>query len=110
MANMALMSVSLDPDRDLRSETRVHGGSSLPLLQTVVALSGGERCTWIPRSDDGTLYVHRGRLLLEAEGLAWQGTAGDDLPEGSCAVVALEDTAVLVTTAALPGAERSMAQ
>lgn len=106
------MSASLDPDREVRSETRVHGGSSLPLLQTVVALSGGERWTWIPRSYDGTLYVLRGRLLLEAEGLAWQGTAGDliDLPDASCALVALEDTAVLVTTAALPGAEGSMAQ
>jgi len=99
MANKELIAASLDPDGEVRGEIRVHGGGMLDVLQTVIVLTGGARWTWLPRSYDGTLFVLRGRVLLESTGGAWQGTAGDllDLPEGLCGLVALDDAAVLVT-------------
>ena len=85
-----------------RSAVTVHGGREHHLRQTLVALAGGRALGEHESPDEGTLHVLHGRVRLRTGEETWEGEAGDfvKLPPERHDLEALEDSAILLTTAA----------
>lgn len=84
-----------------RSAGTVYGGHEHVLRQTLIALTAGTRLSEHENPGEATLMVLRGRVRLHSGQDAWDGAAGDLLviPPARHGVEAVEDCAVLLTTA-----------
>lgn len=84
-----------------RSAHTVYGGHEHVLRQTLIALTQGARLADHENPGEATIQVLRGRVLLSAEGNAWEGAQGTLLivPQARHALEALEDSIVLLTVA-----------
>jgi quercetin dioxygenase-like cupin family protein len=82
-----------------RSAETVYGGHEHALRQTVVAMTTGSSLDEHENPGEATLQVLRGRVLLSAGELSWEGRAGDLLivPDKRHALRAVEDAVVLLT-------------
>ena len=71
------------------------------LRQIVIALASGERLGEHENPGEATVHVLQGRVRLTTGDVAWEGSPGDLLivPAALHALVALEDSAVLLTVA-----------
>ena len=85
-----------------RSAVTLHGGREHHLRQTLIALAGGRSLGEHESPEEGTLHVLRGRVRVHAGEEPWEGEEGDfvRLPPERHDLEALEDSAVLLTTAA----------
>lgn len=85
-----------------RSARSVFGGRDRTLRQTVLALAAEHRLDDHESPGEATLLVLRGRVRLNSPSGAVEGAAGDYLPipEERHSLVALEDSAVLLTVVA----------
>lgn len=84
-----------------RSAETVYGGHEHMLRQTLIALHSGAELSEHENPGEATVLVLRGRVRLNAEGESWEGMAGDLLiiPGSKHSLVALEDSAALLTVA-----------
>ncbi|MCW3844013.1 cupin domain-containing protein [Micromonospora yasonensis] len=84
-----------------RSARTVHGGSTSPLRQTLIALVAGHALEEHASPGAATLQVLRGQVRLVAQDRSWPGSAGDLLviPDARHALHADEDSVVLLTVA-----------
>lgn len=84
-----------------RSAHTVFGGHEHVLRQTLVALRSGTSLDEHESPGEATLQVLHGRVRLTAGQDEWDGAAGDHLviPDSRHALLALEDSAVLLTVA-----------
>jgi len=84
-----------------RSSQTVHGGHEQVLRQTLIALVAGKSLGEHQTPGAATIQILHGRVRLTAGGTAWEGSAGDLLivPTGRHSLLALEDSAVLLTVA-----------
>lgn len=82
----------------------VVGGHERVLRQTVVGMIKGAELREHNNPGEATLHVLRGRVRLTSEGNAWEGRSGDllEIPNARHGVLALEDSAILLTVAKLP--------
>jgi len=82
-----------------RSAETVFGGHEHALRQTVLALTAGSSLDEHESPGDATIQVLRGRVLLKAGDVSWEGRTGDLLavPDSRHALEALEDSAILLT-------------
>jgi quercetin dioxygenase-like cupin family protein len=82
-----------------RSAETVYGGHEHALRQTVVAMTTGSSLDEHESPGEATLQVLRGRVLLSAGEVSWEGRAGDLLviPDSRHALQAVEDAVVLLT-------------
>jgi quercetin dioxygenase-like cupin family protein len=87
-----------------RAAQTVMGGHERILRQTVIAMTADSALSEHANPGEGTVYVLRGRVRLAAGGEAWEGRDGDLLiiPDAPHSLVALEDSAVLLTVAKRP--------
>jgi quercetin dioxygenase-like cupin family protein len=87
-----------------RAAQTVMGGHERVLRQTVIAMTADSALAEHANPGEGTVYVLRGRVRLAASGEAWEGRDGDLLiiPDAPHSLVALEDSAVLLTVAKRP--------
>lgn len=78
----------------------VHGAEGGPLRQILVTLAAGGELPEHDRPGEATLQVLRGRVRLCAAGRdAWEGCSGELLPDERHSVLALADSAILITIA-----------
>ena len=84
-----------------RSSRTVYGGHQRVLRQTVIALAAERMLDDHDNPGEATLYVLRGRIVLAAGDVSWDGSPGDLLvvPQTRHSVTALEDSAFLLTVA-----------
>lgn len=84
-----------------RSATTVFGGHEHTLRQTLIAIDAGRKLDEHSNPGEATVHVLRGRVVLAAGGVSWEGTNGDLLivPEAPHSLEALEDSVVLLTVA-----------
>ncbi|AEF40108.1 cupin domain-containing protein [Hoyosella subflava] len=84
-----------------RNTEILHGGSGHTLRQMVIALTAGEELSEHENPGEATLYVIKGRVQLQTEGVAAELGEGDFLvlPHARHSLDALDDSAVLLTTA-----------
>ncbi len=82
-----------------RSALTIHGGSARALRETVIALLSGHELAEHDSPGEATLQVLRGRVRVTSGDDAWEGGVGEHLiiPKARHALVALEDSAVLLT-------------
>jgi quercetin dioxygenase-like cupin family protein len=82
-----------------RSAETVYGGHEHALRQTVLALTAGSSLDEHESPGEATVQVMRGRVLLTAGDVAWEGRAGDLLvvPGTRHALEAIEDSVILLT-------------
>lgn len=82
-----------------RAAMTVVGGHERTMRQTVVALVAGATLAEHENPGEASVYVIRGRVRLDADGDAWEARSGDliEIPPKRHALVALEDSAVLLT-------------
>ncbi|MGH3801923.1 MAG: cupin domain-containing protein [Pseudonocardiaceae bacterium] len=82
----------------------VVGGHERVLRQTVIGLIEGSALGEHENPGEATVYVLRGRVRLVSGDNSWEGRTGDLLkvPDARHSVLALEDSAVLLTVAKLP--------
>ena len=75
------------------------GGHEHQLRQTVIALRAGEELSEHENPGEATLQVLRGRVLLKACDVSWNGSAGDlmTVPDALHSLDAVEDSVVLLT-------------
>ena len=87
-----------------RAAQTVVGGHERVLRQTVIAMIKDSALSEHANPGEGSVYVLRGRVRLAAGSEAWEGRDGDLLiiPDASHSLVALEDSAVLLTVAKRP--------
>ncbi len=87
-----------------RSAETVYGGHEHVLRQTVIAMRGGQTLSEHENPGEATVHVLHGHVRLVAGELSWDGKQGDLLvvPASPHSLVALEDSAVLLTVAKLP--------
>jgi quercetin dioxygenase-like cupin family protein len=87
-----------------RAAQTVMGGHERVLRQTVIALIKDSELSEHANPGEGTVYVLRGRVRLAAGQQAWEGRDGDLLivPDAPHSLVALADSAVLLTVAKRP--------
>ena len=88
-----------------RAAETVYGGHEHVLRQTVLALNAGASLSEHENPGEATVYVLSGRVRLTADGQAWDGRTGDlvVVPDKRHALEALEDSAILLTVAKVPG-------
>lgn len=86
-----------------RAATTVVGGHERALRQTVVALIAGAELAEHENPGEASVFVVRGRVRLDAGGDSWEARTGDlvEIPPKRHAVVALEDSALLLTVVPL---------
>ena len=84
-----------------RAADTVFGGHEKRMRQTVVALREGAEMAEHESPGEATLLVIRGRVRLSAGDVSWEPRTGDLLviPNSRHDLVALEDSAVLLTVA-----------
>lgn len=84
-----------------RSSQTVYGGHEHALRQTVIALAEGQSLHEHNSPGEATVYVLTGRVRLSAGDVSWEGVTGDliIIPAERHALLALEDSAVLLTVA-----------
>lgn len=84
-----------------RSSETVYGGHEHVLRQTLIALRAGAELSEHENPGEATVLVLRGRVRLNAGEESWEGMAGDLLivPDSKHSLVALEDSAALLTVA-----------
>lgn len=82
-----------------RSALTIHGGSARALRETVIALASGHELAEHDSPGEATLQVLRGSVRLTSGQDAWEGGVGEHviIPDARHALVALEDSAVLLT-------------
>lgn len=82
-----------------RSAVTVYGGHEKALRQTLIALVAGSRLDEHENPGDATVHVLLGRVTLASGADSWDGRAGDLIvvPPARHSLVAVEDTAVLLT-------------
>jgi quercetin dioxygenase-like cupin family protein len=87
-----------------RAAQTVMGGHERVLRQTVIAMTQDSALSEHANPGEGTVYVLRGRVRLAAGAEAWEGRDGDLLiiPDAPHSLVALQDSAVLLTVAKRP--------
>jgi quercetin dioxygenase-like cupin family protein len=87
-----------------RAAQTVMGGHERILRQTVIAMTQDSVLSEHANPGEGTVYVLRGRVRLAAGAEAWEGRDGDLLiiPDAPHSLVALQDSAVLLTVAKRP--------
>jgi quercetin dioxygenase-like cupin family protein len=88
-------------DASGRSSTTVHGGHERVLRQTLMAIAAGREMAEHRNPGDATVLVLRGRVRMTAGTDSWEGRQGDLLivPDAMHGLVALEDSALLLTVA-----------
>src|SRR6516164_2399195 len=86
-----------------RAAATVVGGHEKVLRQTVIALASGAALAEHENPGEASVHVLAGRVRLTAGQHSWEGRRGDLLmvPAASHSLVALEDSAVLLTVAKL---------
>lgn len=84
-----------------RAAQTVMGGHERVLRQTVIAMTQDSALSEHANPGEGTVYVLRGRVRLTAGKQAWEGRDGDLLiiPDAPHSLLALQDSAVLLTVA-----------
>jgi quercetin dioxygenase-like cupin family protein len=84
-----------------RSATTVYGGHEHVLRQTVIAIRAGMSLAEHENPGEATVHVLRGRVRLSSGEVSWEGRQGDLLvvPPAAHSLLALEDSAVLLTVA-----------
>lgn len=84
-----------------RSAKTVHGGHDKVLRQTVIALCAGRATDSYESPGEATVQVILGRIRLETDATAWEGSPGDliVIPAVRTRMHALEDAVVLLTVA-----------
>lgn len=84
-----------------RTTEILHGGSGHTLRQMVIALTAGQELSEHENPGEATLFVIIGKVQLNTEGAAAEMGEGDFLivPHERHSLDALEDSAVLLTTA-----------
>jgi quercetin dioxygenase-like cupin family protein len=87
-----------------RAAQTVMGGHERILRQTVIAMVKDSALAEHTNPGEATVYVLHGRVRLEAGGEAWEGRNGDLLivPDAPHSLLALQDSAVLLTVAKHP--------
>jgi quercetin dioxygenase-like cupin family protein len=87
-----------------RAATTVVGGHERVLRQTVIGLTKGSELSEHENPGETTIHVLRGRVRLDAGEDSWEGRSGDliEVPNSRHGLVALEDSAILMTVAKLP--------
>jgi quercetin dioxygenase-like cupin family protein len=82
----------------------VMGGHERVLRQTVIGMISGSELSEHANPGEATVHVLLGRVRLSAGDSSWEGRSGDLLivPDARHSLVALEDSAVLLTVAKLP--------
>lgn len=87
-----------------RAATTVYGGHARTLRQTVIALAAGQHLAEHDNPGEATVHVLSGRVRLAADGVSWEGRAGDLLvvPQERHSLHALDDAQVLLTVAKRP--------
>jgi len=85
-----------------RAAHTVHGGQDHSLRQTVIALAAGHELGEHASPGEATLQVLRGHVRLNAGEDSCDGSTGDYLviPAGRHALLAVDDSAVLLTVLA----------
>lgn len=84
-----------------RSAHTVYGGQRHSLRQTVIALTAGRMLDEHESPGEATVHVLQGRVRLAAGDASWTGATGHlmVIPDRRHTLEALEDSAVLLTTA-----------
>ncbi|MGB6458025.1 MAG: cupin domain-containing protein [Streptosporangiaceae bacterium] len=84
-----------------RAAQTVLGGHERILRQTVIAMIKDSALSEHASPGEGSVYVLRGRVSLAAGSEAWEGGDGDLLliPDAPHSLLALQDSAVLLTVA-----------
>lgn len=87
-----------------RSSHTVYGGHQRMLRQTMIAMVSGQVLAEHENPGEATLHVLQGRVRLDAPDTCWEGSPGDllTIPEARHALVALEDSVILLTVAKRP--------
>lgn len=82
----------------------VVGGHERVLRQTVIGLIEGAELAEHENPGEATVLVLRGRVRMSSSGQSWEGRPGDLLkvPDARHSLLALADSAVLLTVAKLP--------
>ena len=82
----------------------VVGGHERVLRQTVIGLIEGAELAEHENLGEATVLVLHGRVRMSSGGQSWEGRAGDLLkvPDARHSLLALTDSAVLLTVAKLP--------
>jgi len=82
-----------------RSARTIHGGHDRALRETVITLMADHELSEHESPGEATLQVLRGRVRLTTEQDSWEGGVGEHLilPDARHALVALEDSVVLLT-------------
>jgi len=86
-----------------RSAKTVWGGHEHVLRQTLIAMTTDAALSEHENPGEATIQVVSGRVRLDADGHQWEGRQGDLLlvPKARHALVALENSVVLLTVAKL---------
>lgn len=84
-----------------RAAETVYGGHERTLRQTVIALVAGAELSEHENPGEATVLVLTGRVQLRSGGTSWEGRDRDLLvvPDALHSLLALEDSAVLLTVA-----------
>ncbi len=87
-----------------RAAATVVGGHEKVLRQTVIGILAGAKLGDRVTLDDSTIYVLSGRVRLWSGDDCWEARAGSMLvvSDASHSLVAVEDSAVLLTVAKMP--------
>ncbi|WP_207344597.1 LuxR family transcriptional regulator [Arthrobacter sp. E3] len=87
-----------------RAADTVVGGHERVLRQTVIGLIEGAELAEHENPGEATVLVLHGRVRMSSREQSWEGRAGDLLkvPDARHSLLALTDSAVLLTVAKLP--------
>ncbi len=87
-----------------RAAQTVMGGHERTLRQTVIAMIKDSALAEHANPGEASVYVLHGRVRLAVGSESWEGRDGDLLiiPDAPHSLVALQDSAVLLTVAKLP--------
>lgn len=87
-----------------RAAQTVVGGHEKVMRQTVIALTKDAELTEHANPGEASVFVLRGRVVLESGSQSWEGRDGDLLivPDAQHSLHALQDSAILLTVAKVP--------